>query len=211
MDIDIKMTSAEAPWQNGVVERHHASADIIVEKLMKENPGMPPQDAIDHAAFARNSEVNQSRFSPLQLMMGQTPHFPGLAEANPTSSNLKSCNKYFKTLKNIDAARVMFRQIDCDDKLKKVMSQKINPNVEKAYKLGDPVLFYDMKKKEWRKGTALVRLGKTVYLRYGNFLRRVAVEKVRPDYHGEVKAEDGYIEKDENDERFSQVKVKVNT
>ena len=38
MDIEIKMTSAEAPWQNGVVERHHASADIIVEKLMKENP-----------------------------------------------------------------------------------------------------------------------------------------------------------------------------
>ena len=28
MDVDIKMTSADAPWQNGVVERHHATADI---------------------------------------------------------------------------------------------------------------------------------------------------------------------------------------
>ena len=209
MDIDVKMTSAEAPWQNGVVERHHASADIIFEKMMKENPGMPPQEAINHASFARNSEINQTRFSALQLMMGQTPHFPGLAEANPASSNLKSSNKYFKTLKNIDDARVMFRQVDCDSKLKKVMGQKINPNVERAYKIGDPVLFYDMKKKEWRKGTALVRLGKTVYLRYGNYLRRVAVEKVRPDYHGEVKVEEGYLEKDEDDERFAEEETPV--
>ena len=117
MDIDIKMTSAEAPWQNGVVERHHASADIIVEKLMKENPSMHPQEAIDHAAFARNSEINKTRFSALQLMMGQTPHFPGLGEANPASSNMKSSNKYLRTLKHIDDARVMFRKVDCDERL----------------------------------------------------------------------------------------------
>ena len=170
---------------------------------------MPTQEAINHAAFARNSEINHSRFTALQLMMGQTPHFPGLSEANPTSSNMKSGNKYMKTLKNIDEARVMFRQVDCDDKLKKVLGQKINPNVERAYKIGDPILFYDMKKKGWRKGTALVRLGKTLYLRYGNFLRRVAVEKVRPDYHGEVKVEEGFLEPDEEDDRFAEEETPV--
>ena len=49
-----------------------------------------------------------------------------------------------------------FRKVDCDDKLKRAMGQKINPNVERAYKIGDPILFYDSKKKEWKKGTALV-------------------------------------------------------
>ena len=75
--------------------------------------------------------------------------------------------------------------------------------MEKFYNLGDPVLFYDMKMKEWKKGTALVRLGKTLYLRFGNFLRRVTVEKVRPDYHGEVNAEESYVEPDDDDERFA--------
>ena len=63
----IKMTSADAPWQNGVVERHHASADIVFDKIMLENPKMDPQEAVNHAAFARNSEINQPRFSALQL------------------------------------------------------------------------------------------------------------------------------------------------
>ena len=53
LDINIKMTSAEAPWQNGVVERHHATADIIFDKLMKENPKMTPQEAINHASFSK--------------------------------------------------------------------------------------------------------------------------------------------------------------
>jgi hypothetical protein len=62
MDINIKMTSAEAPWQNGLVERHHATADIIFEKLLKDNPKMSPQEAVNHAAFAKNSDTNQTGF-----------------------------------------------------------------------------------------------------------------------------------------------------
>ena len=135
LDIHIKMTAADAPWQNGVVERHHATADIIYEKMMSENHEMLPQEAIDFASFAKNSEINQTRFSALHLMMGQNPNFPGLAEANPASSNLKSSNKYMKTLRNIDDARVKVREIECNNKLKKVMGEKINPNVEKAYKI----------------------------------------------------------------------------
>ena len=201
MDVDIRMTSADSPWQNGVVERHHATADIIYEKLMKENPNMSPQDAINHAAFAKNSDTNQTGFSPIQLMTGQNPKFPGLDEANPASSNLNSCNKYMKTLKAMDSARVKMREIDCDVKLRKVMSERINPNVERNYKLGDPIFFYDDKRKEWKKGTALIKLGKTIYLRYGNFLRRVASEKVRPDPHGEARKEESYVDHDdENDE-----------
>ena len=64
-----------------------------------------------------------------------------------------------KTLKKIDKARVMFREIECDEKLKKMMSQRINPNVEKSYNIGEHVYFYDDKRIEWKRGTALVRLG----------------------------------------------------
>ena len=115
-----------------------------------------------------------------------------------------------KTLKNIDAARVRFREVECAAKLKKALSEKINPNVEKHYNMGDPVFFYDMKRKEWKKGTALVRLGKTLYLRFGNFLRRVPVEKVRPDHNGEVSVEEGYAEHDdEHEERFTEQEIPV--
>ena len=208
-DLNIKMSSAESPWQNGIVERHHATADIVYEKIMLDNPAMSPQEAVNQASFSKNSDINRSGFSPLQLMMGKGPGFPGLAEANPASSNIDSANKYMKTLKKIDEARIKFRETECDTKLKKVKVEKINPNVERFYNIGDPVFFYDQKKKQWKKATALIRLGKTVYLKFGNYLRRVAVENVRPDYHGEEVIEDGYVEPDPDNERFAEVETPV--
>ena len=208
-DLNIKMSAAESPWQNGIVERHHATADIVYEKIMLENPAMSPQDAVNQASFSKNSDINRSGFSPLQLMMGKSPGFPGLAEANPASSNIDSANKYMKTLKNIDQARIKFRETECDTKLKKAIGEKINPNVERFYNIGDPVFFYDQKKKHWKKATALIRLGKTVYLKFGNYLRRVAVDNVRPDRHGEEVIEEGYVEPDPDNERFAEVETPV--
>ena len=79
-NIQIRMTAANAPCQNGCVERNHASADIIFQILIEEDPSMPYQAAINKAAFARNSKVNKTKLTALQLMMGQNPHFPGLTE-----------------------------------------------------------------------------------------------------------------------------------
>ena len=48
-------------------------------------------------------------------------------------------------------------------------------------------------------------LGQTIYLKYGNFLRRVAIDKVRPDATGNIEDEETAIDvedKDEEAERF---------
>ena len=90
------------------------------------------------------------------------------------------------------------------------MGQRINPNVEKSYDIGDHIYFYDDKKKAWKKGIALVRHGKTLYLKYGNFMRRVAIDKVRPDIEGDTKKADEYIEPDEDEERFKAEETPVN-
>ena len=90
-------------------------------------------------------------------------------------------------------------------------SERIIPNVERFYNFGNPVFFFDEKKKQWKKATALIRLGKTLYLRFGNFLRRVAIEKVRPDINGEIMQEESYAdyEKDTEDERFKEEETPV--
>ena len=163
-------------------------ADVIYEKVRSENPELSPQEAINHAALAKNSEVNRSGFSALQLVMGQNPLFPGLAEVTPASTNLDSCSKAMRALKQIDDARVKFREFDANERLKKLRSQKINPSVELNYKMGDPVLFRDLKKKEWKQGVALVNLGKTLYLKYGNWLRRVPIDQPVEDLSKDLEA-----------------------
>ena len=54
-------------------------------------------------------------------------------------------------------------------------------------------------------------MGKTVYLKFGNFLRRVPLDKCRPDINGEEAKEEAYLEPpDEDDEkRFSQLETPV--
>ena len=84
------------------------------------------------------------------------------------------------------------------------MSQRINPNVERSYEIGERVFFYDDKQKGWKQGTALVKLGKTLYLKYGNFLRRVAIDKVRPDHGSEEKKQEEFLEPDDDEARFKE-------
>ena len=73
------------------------------------------------------------------------------------------------------------------------------------YNMGDPVTFRDAKRKEWKHGTALVKFGKTLYLKFGNWLRRVPIDTVMPDVKGAEMMEDGFIEpteSNEEEERF---------
>ena len=104
-----------------------------------------------------------------------------------------------------------YRTYECDEKLKKTRSQKINPCVEKSYNMGDPVIFRDTKKKEWKHGTALVRFGKTLYLKLGNWLRRVPIDTVMPDPIGAEKIEESFIEPNElkEEERFAEEEVPI--
>ena len=135
MDTTIKYTAANSPWQNGTVERHHYTADVVFSKVMSDNPNMDPQKAVDKAAFCKNSEINQTGFSSLQLIMGKSPTFPGLAEAKPRSNDLDSSNKALRALKDIDDVRVKFRGADCSKKLRKIQSERINHSVEQFYQM----------------------------------------------------------------------------
>ena len=116
-----------------------------------------------------------------------------------------------KKLRLLDNARVKYREIECNDKLKRVEELRINPNVENNYEVGDLVYFFDDKRKHWKRGTVIAALGKTVYLKFGNFLRRVPLDKCRPDINGEEAKEETYLEPPEEDDekRFKQLKTPV--
>ena len=71
MDITIKMTAAHSPWMNGSCERNHATVDKLVEKLKEDDPKIDLQKAVDIACFVKNTEINKTGFSPLQLFCGR--------------------------------------------------------------------------------------------------------------------------------------------
>ena len=40
LNVDILKTGAESPWQNGLVERNHCMVDMMLGKMLEENPSM---------------------------------------------------------------------------------------------------------------------------------------------------------------------------
>ena len=150
LNITIKMTAASSPWMNGSCERAHATVDKLVEKIKEDDPKIDLQKAVDLACFVKNSEVNQTGFSPLQLHTGRSPTFPGLSDCSAASIDLEGSNEYLKVLRRMDHARVEARKIDCNQRLKAALKSKINPSLEQSYQFGQSVWFKIQSSHKWK-------------------------------------------------------------
>ena len=180
LNITIRMTAAASPWMNGSCERAHATVDRLVEKILEENPKTDLQKAVDLACFTKNTEINQTGYSPLQLLTGRAPSFPGLSDCSPANIDMDDSNEYMRILKRIDHARVEARKIDCCQRLKTALKSKINPSLEQSYYLGQHVWFKVLSSHKWKAGIVLGQDGKIIFLKYGNFMRRVPLDHIIP-------------------------------
>ena len=180
LNITVKMTAASSPWMNGSCERAHATVDKMVEKILLDEPKIGLQKAVDLACFVKNTEINKTGFSPLQLFCGKSPSFPGLSDCSPSSIELEGNNEYIKILRRMDEVRVSARQIDCNQRMKLALKSKVNPSCEKSYNYGDRVHFKLDSSNKWKTGTVLGQDGKVLFVKYGNFLRRVTLDRVIP-------------------------------
>ena len=68
---------------NGACERSHATVDRIVDKIIEDDPKVSLQKAVDLACFVKNTEITKTGFSPIQLLCGKSPHFPGYSDCTP--------------------------------------------------------------------------------------------------------------------------------
>ena len=180
LDISIRMTAAASPWMNGGCERSHATVDRIVDKILEDDPQVGLQKAVDLACFVKNTEINKSGFSPLQLLCGKSPHFPGYSDSTPGTIELDGSNEYLKVLKRIDTARVAAREIDCNQRIKIALKSQINPSLERSYDYGESIWFKLDSSKRWKSGKVLGQDGKVLFIKYGNFIRRVPLDRIVP-------------------------------
>ena len=135
---------------------------------------------MDLACFVKNTEINQTGYSPLQLLTGRTPTFPGLSDCSPANIEMDGCNEYIKVLKRMDHARVEARKIDCNQRLKTALKSKINPSLDQSYHFGQHVWFKLQSSHKWKAAIVLGQDGKVIFLKYGNFMRRVPLDHIVP-------------------------------
>ena len=58
--LSLKLTAANSPGSNGKIERNHLTCDIVIDKLLEEDPKLTLQEAVRHAVFAKNMHINRT-------------------------------------------------------------------------------------------------------------------------------------------------------
>ena len=175
-DISLKTTAAYTPNQNGLNERNHGLADIVVTSLMEDDPNLKMQEAVNHAAFVRNSSINDTGFSPFQLVYGRNPRIPGTVENNhPLSLNADTRNETARTMiARNEATRRKFLEKESDRRIKRAAAERVTFRDDHTYESGEIVWFRDSKDDERRKGTIIGRDGPNWCIKWNGHVRTVA-------------------------------------
>ena len=110
--ISLRLTAAHSPWSNGKNERNHYTCDIIVDKLLEEDPSIGLEEAVSHAVEAKNLQINMTGLSPRQLMFGKQGVIPGITDGSPASMEaVTESDSFRKELMNRQKAEELFRKI----------------------------------------------------------------------------------------------------
>ena len=104
-NVEVMATAASSPWSNGICERNHAVVDIVVQKILEEQPAIDIEMALANAVSAKNCLMNNKGFTPVQLVTGQLPNLPTVFNSSlpslesPESKNnmLYISNEHSKT------------------------------------------------------------------------------------------------------------------
>ena len=83
-NMKVKTTAAEAPWTNGICERHNAIITDIILKV-RNYTNCDWEAALAWAISAKNCFINVSGFSPHQIVLGRNINLPSMQNDEPSA------------------------------------------------------------------------------------------------------------------------------
>lgn len=178
--IEVKTTPAYSPWSNGVCERHNMILTDILKKL-KSDTASDWDTCLAWALSAKNSLVNNSGFSPCQIVFGNNPNLPSIL-----TDGLSALEEGYGTvgshLSALHSARKLFIMAQTSEKIRRAL-RKQTRQTGQTYDIGDHVYYKRDEQAEWR-GPAKVlgQDGAVVFLRHGGQFIKAHVCRLQP-YH----------------------------
>ena len=207
LNVQLLTTGANAPWQNGTVERNHMTTDSIINAVKRDYPDMSLEVALAWAINAVNSMSSVRGFSPYQLVFGKSIKLPNILEDPPPAwEEPKKSKHLIDTLNAIHKARESYTMAERCERIKKALKAKIRVS-DTIYEKGDIVYFKKEGEEAWRGPAKVVfQDNKVLFLRIGSIYYRVSANRVKKA--GESLAKD-IIRKEE--EETSQAENNENT
>ena len=140
--LSLRLTAAHSPWSNGKNERNHYTCDIVVDKLMEEDPKLTLEDAVSHSVNAKNMQITRRGFSPRQLMFGHQGVIPGVTDGNPATMEPVTVSDSFRNeFVNRQKSEELYRKVDANERIQKAFAQNTQGYSDRSFSEGELVLF----------------------------------------------------------------------
>ena len=177
----IRFRPAYSPWSNGMNERNHYSADIVVKKIMESDKKISLEQAVDMASWTHNTNVNRLGFDPMTLVTGKAVVFPGVTGGDLVSESLYDSEAVKRLIERHVLIMKRFREADYEDKLEKavIVQNRVFNNIR--YREGDLVYYQEENRKSWKGPVkVLAHKGRSVFVIANGNIRKVADCRVQP-------------------------------
>ena len=167
-NIVINTTTAESPWANALMERHH---DVISNMLLniQEDTGCTLEMAITWAISAHNCLSNIHGYSPCQLVFGRNPVLPVLQSSKPPALNDEITSDIIRqNLSALHASRQAFIKTESDERIRRILQDNIGTSGDTKYITGDKVFYKCMDSRRWKgPGTVIGQDEEQVLVKHG--------------------------------------------
>ena len=155
LSINFQTTAAEAPWSNGLCEKHNGIVGEVMSKII-EDTNCSPEIALCWTIMAKNSLQNVFGFSPYQLVFGKTPNLPNVFNDNlPALEGVSGSQLIADHLNALHQARQEFIKLESSEKIRRALRSKTRKHNDIKYLSGDEVFYKRDSEKKW-KGPARV-------------------------------------------------------
>ena len=172
-NIRVLTTAAEAPWSNGLCERHNAVLGDMLLKTLAENH-CNKKTALCWVIHAKNSLANVHGFTPYQLAIGYTPKLPSNLFNEPPALESSESKSVLNHLNAIAAARRAFVEADSSERIKRALRHNIRPSNNTKFYPGESVYYKRADSKKWKgPGKVIGQDGQQVLIKHGGIYVRV--------------------------------------
>ena len=181
LGLKIEFGPTYSPWSNGINERNHYSADIIVKKAQETDKNLSLQKAVDLASWTHNTNVNLHGYEPMRLVTGKSVNVPGVTTGNEATDSLYDSEIVQKIMERHQEFIQKFREKEYSSKIKRAANCRSSVMHNLFYNEGDEVFFQEKDKKSWIGPVKVFcQKGREIYLFSNGNIRKVPSCKVKP-------------------------------
>ena len=173
-NINVRVTAAQSPFSNGIVERHNATLAHILDKILEEND-CDIKTALSWAVNAKNSLNNIHGFSSYQLAIGYNPNLPNNFNNLLPAATMEFSNKnILENIQNMHKARKAYIEAESNERIRRALRKQTRTSSEQELSIGDLVYFKYAKEKRLRGPGYILGFNDHEYIiKHGSYWHRI--------------------------------------